>query len=125
MKTLIFSIFWSVGNLRLMLCYHIDYIPFHEAEGYGYFKHMTLDETPGSRDVVLYDVLPNSLPRVGGIITSVVQTPLSHVNLRAIQDNIPNAYIANPLSVDSIASLLNNYVHTKWRTTILRFTKRH
>ena len=42
----------------------VDYIPFHEAEGYGYFKHMTLDETPGSRDVVLYDVLPNSLPRV-------------------------------------------------------------
>ena len=91
----------------------IDYIPFHESEGYGYFKHMTLDETPGSRDIVLYDVLPNSLPRVGGIITSVVQTPLSHVNLRAIQDNIPNAYIANPLLVDSIASLLNNYVHYK------------
>ena len=91
----------------------IDYIPFNEAEGYGFFKHMTLDETPGSRDVVLYDVLPNSLPRVGGIITSVVQTPLSHVNLRAIQDNVPNAYIADPLSIDSIASLLNNYVYYK------------
>ena len=92
----------------------VNYIPFHEAEGYGFFKHMQdLNETPGSRDIVLYDALPNSLPRVGGIITSVIQTPLSHVNLRAIQDNVPNAYIANPLSNPSIASLLNGYVYYK------------
>ncbi len=92
----------------------INYIPFHEAEGYGFFKHMEdLSETPGSRDVVLYDALPNSLPRVGGIITSVIQTPLSHVNLRAIQDNVPNAYIADPLSIDSIANLLGNYIYYK------------
>jgi hypothetical protein len=91
----------------------INYIPFHEAEGYGFFKHMALDETPGSRDIVLYDALPNSLPRVGGIITSVIQTPLSHVNLRAIQDNVPNAYIADPLSIDSIANLLGGYIYFK------------
>ena len=99
----------------------VDYIPFHAAEGYGYFKHMDLDETPGSRDIVLYDVLPNSLPRVGGIITSVVQTPLSHVNLRAIQDNVPNAYIADPLSIDSIASLLNHYVYYKVEAETFEF----
>lgn len=92
----------------------VNYIPFHEAEGYGFFKHMQdLNETPGSRDIVLYDALPNSLPRVGGIITSVIQTPLSHVNLRAIQDNVPNAYIANPLSNSDIASLLNGYIYYK------------
>jgi len=89
----------------------INYIPLHQAEGYGFFRQMNVGETPGSRDIVLYDQLPNSLPRVGGIITSVVQTPLSHVNLRAIQDNVPNAYIANPLSIDSISSLLGSYVH--------------
>ena len=92
----------------------INYIPFHEAEGYGFFKHMTsLNESPGSRDIVLYDALPNSLPRVGGIITSVIQTPLSHVNLRAIQDDVPNAYIADPLSIDSVANLLGSYVYYK------------
>lgn len=99
----------------------INYIPFHEAEGYGFFRHMTLDETPGSRDVVLYDALPNSLPRVGGIMTSVVQTPLSHVNLRAIQDNVPNAYIADPLSVDSIANLLGGYVYYKVENETFQF----
>jgi hypothetical protein len=92
----------------------INYVPFHEAEGYGFFRHMQdLNETPGSRDIVLYDALPNSLPRVGGIITSVMQTPLSHVNLRAIQDNVPNAYIADPLSNNAISSLLGNYIYYK------------
>lgn len=91
----------------------IDYIPFHEAEGYGYFRRMELDENPGSRDIVLYDALPNSLPRVGGIITSVIQTPLSHVNLRAIQDNVPNAYIKDPLQVNEIANLLGKYIYYK------------
>ena len=91
----------------------VDYIPFHQAEGYGFFRHMDLSETPGSRDIVLYDALPNSLPRVGGIITSVLQTPLSHVNLRAIQDNVPNAFIKEPLLIDSIANLLDNYIYYK------------
>ena len=49
----------------------INYIPFHEAEGYGFFRHMEdLNETPGSRDIVLYDALPNSLPRVCLLYTS-------------------------------------------------------
>ena len=91
----------------------VNYIPFHQAEGYGFFRQMDLEETPGSRDIVLYDALPNSLPRVGGIITSVIQTPLSHVNLRAIQDNVPNAYIQDPLSIDSINNLLGNYIYYK------------
>ena len=43
----------------------------------------------------------------------MIQTPLSHVNLRAIQDNVPNAYIANPLANDAIASLLGGYIYYK------------
>lgn len=91
----------------------IDFIPFNQAEGFGFFKHMDLEDNPGSRDIVLYDALPNSLPRVGGIITSVVQTPLSHVNLRAIQDNVPNAFIRDPLMIDSIAALVGKYIYYK------------
>ncbi len=100
-------------NLESEFFADVDYLPFNQAEGYGFFRHMSLDENPGSRDIVLYDALPNSLPRVGGIITSVIQTPLSHVNLRAIQDNVPNAYIKNPLDIPAISSLLGNYVYYK------------
>jgi len=91
----------------------VGFLPFNQAEGFGFFRRMTLEENPSARDIVLYDALPNSLPRVGGIITSVIQTPLSHVNLRAIQDNVPNAYIQDPLSIDSIANLLDNYIYYK------------
>jgi len=72
---------------------------------------MDLGETPGSRDIVLYESLPNTLPRVGGIMTSFIQTPLSHVNLRAIQDKVPNAFVREPLMVDSIANLIDKYVY--------------
>ena len=89
----------------------IDYLALNVSEGFGYFRQMTLGETPNSRDVVLYDAVPNALPRVGGIMTSFIQTPLSHVNLRAIQDNLPNSFIRDPLSVDSIANMLDNYVY--------------
>lgn len=91
----------------------IDYWGLHQAEGYGYFRLMTLGEIPGPKDIVLYESLPNSLPRVGGIMTSFIQTPLSHVNLRAIQDNVPNAFIRDPLDIDTIANLLNHYIYFK------------
>jgi hypothetical protein len=89
----------------------LDYLALNIAEGYGFFRHMNLEDIPGSRDVVLYEAIPNSLPRVGGIMTSFIQTPLSHVNLRAIQDNVPNAFIRDPLLNDTIASLLDGYVY--------------
>ena len=46
---------------------------------------------------MIYEALPNELPRVAGIISTVPQTPLSHVNLRAVQNGIPNAYIRDVL----------------------------
>ena len=92
---------------------NVDYLPLNRAEGFGRLRLMNLDETPSIRDVVLYESLPNTLPRVGGIITSFIQTPLSHVNLRAIQDNLPNAFIRDPLLIDSISNLLDKYVYYK------------
>ncbi len=89
----------------------IDYLALNVSEGFGLFRLMDLEETPNSKDIVLYESLPNTLPRVGGIITSFIQTPLSHVNLRAIQDNVPNAFIRDPLAIDSINNLLGKYIY--------------
>lgn len=91
----------------------INYWGLNQTEGYGYLRLMSPGEVPTSKDIVLYQALPNSLPRVGGIITSAIQTPLSHVNLRAIHDNVPNAFIRNPLSIDTIADLLDHYIYFK------------
>jgi hypothetical protein len=91
----------------------VDYWGLNPSEGFGFFREMGLDEIPSPRDIVLYESLPNELPRVGGVMTSVIQTPLSHVNLRAIQNHIPNAFIRDPLSIDSIADLVNKYIYFK------------
>ena len=91
----------------------VDYIPFNITEGYGLLRVMELEERPNSRDIVLYESLPNEMPRVGGIITTVPQTPLSHVNLRAIQDGVPNAYIRGALGEKIISDLVGKYVYYK------------
>ena len=54
---------------------------------------------------------PNELPRVAGIISTVPQTPLSHVNLRALQDGVPNAFIADALENADISDLIDRHVH--------------
>ena len=87
-----------------------DFIPLNEAVGFGLLRVLEPDERPSLRDVVIYEALPNNLPRVAGIISTVPQTPLSHVNLRAIQDGIPNAYIRDALDNNNIESLIGSFV---------------
>ena len=92
----------------------VDFLPFNREEGYGFLRVMSLEERPNPRDIVIYEALPNELPRVGGIITTVAQTPLAHVNLRAVQDGVPNAYIRDALDDDGdIAGLVGSFVHYK------------
>ena len=72
---------------------------------------MSLEERPDPRDVVIYETIPNELSRVAGLITTVPQTPLSHVNLRAVQDGVPNAFIRDALDDGDIDDLIGRYVH--------------
>ena len=88
-----------------------SFIPLNPGEGYGLLREMGPDDRPGPRDIAIYESLPNELPRVAGIISTVPQTPLSHVNLRAAQDSIPNAYISDALSNSTISDLLDRPVY--------------
>ena len=72
---------------------------------------MEPDDRPNPRAIVIYEALPNELPRVAGIISTVPQTPLSHVNLRAVQDGVPNSFIRDALDNTDIADLIDSYVH--------------
>ena len=96
------DIYASIGFLHLNI-----------AEGYGLLRVMELNERPSGRDIAIYSSLPNEMPGGGGIITSVPRTPLSHVNLRALQDDVPNAYIKGALQNPAITSLIGRYVHFK------------
>jgi len=94
----------------------IDYLPLNKREGYGRLRLMAPGERPDARDIVVYETIPNDLPRVGGIITTVVQTPLSHVNLRALQNDVPNAFIRNALEDPAVTDLLDQFVYYKVET---------
>ena len=96
----------------------LSYFGLHEAVGYGLLTLGDIQKTPTPFEIVVYDELPNTLPRVAGIISSVAQTPLSHVNLRAIQDNLPNAYLRNALVTPALTDFIGKYV----RLEVLRDT---
>ena len=86
------------------------FLAMNPAEGYGRLQVMDPEDRPHPRNIVIYEALPNELPRVAGIVTTVPQTPLSHVNLRAMQDGILNAYIRDALDKPQIDALLGSYV---------------
>ncbi|MBJ7550963.1 PEP/pyruvate-binding domain-containing protein [Marinomonas ostreistagni] len=86
------------------------YTSLNEAVSFGKLVFLSEQEQPNPNDIVIAKTLPNTMPRVAGVITSIRQTPLSHVNLRAVQDNIPNSYIANVLTSEAILALVGQYV---------------
>ena len=86
------------------------FLALNPGEGYGRLQILEPADRPHPRDVVLYEALPNELPRVAGIISTVPQTPLSHVNLRAVQNGIPNAYIRDIRDDPALAPLIGSYV---------------
>ena len=89
----------------------VPFLPLNVGEGYGFLRLMSLEERPDPRDVAIYETIPNELSRVAGLITTVPQTPLSHVNLRAVQDGVPNAFIRDALDDGDIDDLIGRYVH--------------
>ena len=100
----------------------VEYVPYNEAEGYGLLGVFKPGESPGPRDVAILSVLPNDLPRAAGVITTVPQTPLSHVNLRAIQNGTPNAFIRDALTDETVTDLVGSYVY--YRATANGYTLR-
>ena len=87
------------------------FLELNPGEGYGLLRVMEPDDRPNPRDIVIYEALPNELPRVAGIISTVPQTPLSHVNLRAVQDGVPNSFIRDALDKTDIDDLVDSHVH--------------
>ncbi len=90
---------------------NIGYLPLNQAASFGRLRVLETDERPTVRDIVICKTLPNEMPRVAGVITGVRQTPLSHVNLRAIQDKVPNAFIAKAWEHSAIAPLIGKYIY--------------
>ena len=89
----------------------VSYSALNAGEGFGRLQALEPDDRPNPRDIVLYETLPNELSRVAGIISTQPQTPLSHVDLRAKQNKIPNAFIRDAMDDAEISSLVGQYVY--------------
>lgn len=50
------------------------------------------------RSILLFDHVPDELPPTQGLITTVPQTPLAHINLLAQNRGIPNLYVSGLIS---------------------------
>ena len=88
----------------------VGYLPLNIAKSFGRLRMMDNDTRPSPRDIVVCNTLPNQIPRVAGVISAQRQTPLSHVNLRAIQDKVPNAFVINASESEQIKTLLGKFV---------------
>jgi len=72
-------------------------VVYNAAMTYGYLRIMNSEEAAlgeyGPRDILALSDIPLDVGPVSGIITSLPQTPNSHVFLRALELKIPNIYI--------------------------------
>ena len=92
---------------------NIGFLPLNISESFGQLRVMGNVTRPSPRDIVICQTLPNQMPRVAGVISEERQTPLSHVNLRCVQDKVPNAFVANATKNELIQSLIGKPVHFK------------
>lgn len=87
------------------------YLPLNEGTAVGRLRSVDSFGTGfGPRDILVFSQLPSDLPRVAGVITAAPQTPLSHVNLRAKQHRIPNAYYRDVRSDPAFRRLEGEWV---------------
>jgi pyruvate, water dikinase len=93
---------------------NVSYTPLNLGEGYGTLR--VVDPTQAGarpatiRDVAIFATLPNDVSHVAGMVSETPQTPLSHINLKAKQNDTPNAYVRGASSDPRVASCLDRLV---------------
>lgn len=98
----------------------LSYQPLNQKIAFGRLVIADGETTLSSRDIVIFKNLPNDLPKVAGIVTELPQTPLSHVNLKARQADIPNCFFADASTSEPFLSLLGKVVRYQVTATGVR-----
>lgn len=78
------------------------YQALNNGECYGYLKIIDISQlsssVPGIHDIVLVNGIPNDIPVISGIVTTVFQSPLSHINVLSHNRGTPNMAYKNALA---------------------------
>lgn len=93
----------------------VSYSALNTGVACGILRSGNSSGTWSSGDIVVFETIPNDISHVAGVITTVPQTPLSHINLKARQNGTPNAFIENFTETPDYTSMLGHYV----RLTVL------
>lgn len=105
----------------------IDYQPLNLGESYGQLRFFTaeelLTEYVSPRDVVVLDQVPNDISVVAGLITSEMQTPLSHVNVLSQNRGTPNMALKGAFDNEDLRALDMEWVYFEvdafdWEVTL-------
>ncbi|MEY2513749.1 MAG: hypothetical protein QOJ89_1107, partial [bacterium] len=94
---------------------NVSYVALNLGEGFGVLSAVdpASGRPPTIREVALFQTLPNDLGHVAGVISATPQTPLSHINLKAKQNDTPNAYLRDARTDPRIAPLLGQVVRVE------------
>jgi hypothetical protein len=84
-------------------------------EAYGYLRKVDIMTLPSAHlnrhEIVILNGIPNDLPPTAGIITTVFQTPLAHINILCHNRGTPNMMYKYALTDSRITGLLGSLVH--------------
>ncbi len=95
----------------------VRFAPVNTGVGYGVLRLIDGHDPrpPTAKDIVILTRLPNDISHTAGVITLDPQTPLSHVNLKAIQNGTPNAFIDDALQRATVKKLIGQVVRYEVR----------
>jgi pyruvate, water dikinase len=92
-----------------------EYQALNVAESVGRLTFVTAEELETSyvsfRDIVVLDYVPNDISTTLGIITSVFQTPLAHINVLSQNRGTPNMALKGAYDRSELRALEGKWVH--------------
>lgn len=99
-------VLWDSERLRKDFFKTGDVEVYHPATSYGYLRIISAEDLEAgnysSKEILVMSNIPLDIGPVAGIITSVPQTPLAHIMLRAINQNIPDVFALGALEQENI-----------------------
>ncbi|NLP01551.1 MAG: hypothetical protein GX089_03580 [Fibrobacter sp.] len=106
------------------------YQALNTGEAYGWLRRVEVSDAgsrnSGRHDILIVNGLPLDIPVIAGIITTVFQTPLSHINVLSHNRGTPNMALKSAWDDEKLKSLENKlvYLNVKPDTFLIREASR-
>ena len=107
-------------NLKSFLKAGPKPIVYHAASSFGFLRKLDAAAFEKgeytAKDILILDQVPLDVGPVSGIITTAPQSPHSHIILRAMNQNVPDAYIPGADQAEAIKGKIGQLVRLEVKT---------